>query len=1140
MQPRRYKERVADGRDSADEDARASSDAAGAWPSLPGDRGFKLLRELGSGSSGTVYEAVLTRPYGALEPGAHVAVKFLRPELVADTKAQARLLAEGQLGMSIQHPNVAEIFGVETAEQGSANATFLVMQLVEGTTVRALQQRGGSVLEDLVRRVGADAARGLFALHRRGLVHRDVKPENLVVTPKSELKVVDLGLARPFGAEGGGSASGSSASASSGGGLAGSVAYASPESLRGQPSGPRSDLYALGVVLYEVATGEHPFHDAATADEMIDAHLRRRPTRPSHLRPRISPLLEQLLLDLMEKDPDDRPRTAGDVARVLEQGERSDYWRRHEADAPVLASSRRLLRMRRPAEAPFVGRAAEVAQLSWAFAAARRGHGSAVAVVAPESSGRRRLLDEVMQQWLTEDAPPRYLGGDADAGFGHGEPFAGTLLDLLLRGDDPHTPNAQARATERARSRFGMGDADAAALVAVAFGQSTEPSEVRADRLATALLQLPSAERPLVVRIDHADELDTSGRLVLQRLLDAAPKQPLLVLLAAGPDTELVPPDRRLELSGLDEPSFLRFGRGLFRDPAAPGVDAYLRGAHQILSGLPGSLLEALEHLADHGDLRGRVGDYHDLAGDAEPAPAPQHVERFRVRVQTLEPAHRAALSAAAVLGDRCRLEELAALILQPELAVLETLSLFRGRIVRAQGGEVTFRHRAFRRALLDALPNEEQQRLHAGAAEVLEARGAPALVVGMHRSQALDHEGCLEPLLRALEARVRAGSRRTSLRLVGRLTVHFRHVPRTEQNERRRLSFLVLSAQAHQGADQAAAANRAFRAAEQLARQLGDLEASAAARLGLATDALDHGRMLSAITLLETVHDDLDRGDDARASDATEALAAKAHTLHGRILLYLGQSADCMKHLLAAKRRVPDHDEDLRSHLWIDLARAEALAHRYATAARTLRAVEKAHPVRQLPRARLRFHLYRGQLRVTLGEANAGQDLRLALDEARRLALPVYGGRAALFLGERAFLRGRDEDAAARFEESLALARLAEDRVGEAAARTWLVRLGATDRDLLALIEELDLPELRAGWLLAMAGSDRAEARTAERLDALLRDADLPLAMHLRALTWLERPASARALVRSISERFDQRSQRQRFRKQWQGRVRI
>ena len=115
MQLRRYKERVADGRDSADEDARPASGTAGAWPSLPGDRGFELLKELGSGSSGTVYEARLTRPYGDLEVGARVAVKILRPELVADTKAQARLLAEGQLGMSIQHPNVAEIFGVETA-----------------------------------------------------------------------------------------------------------------------------------------------------------------------------------------------------------------------------------------------------------------------------------------------------------------------------------------------------------------------------------------------------------------------------------------------------------------------------------------------------------------------------------------------------------------------------------------------------------------------------------------------------------------------------------------------------------------------------------------------------------------------------------------------------------------------------------------------------------------------------------------------------------------------------------------------------------------------------------------------------------------------------------------------------------------
>ena len=1137
MQPRRYKERVVEQRSGADGDPETRADA-GSSPRVVGP--FELLRELGSGSSGTVSEARLLADYGDLAAGEHVAVKFLRPELHDDDGAQRRLLEEGALGMSVRHPNVAEIYGVEETERAGDGARCLVMQFVQGTTLRELLDRGGAVLEDLARRVGADAARGLFALHRRGLVHRDVKPENLILTPDSELKIVDLGLARPFDADDADAAAASAtAKNSSGYGLAGSLAYASPERLRGEPAGPRSDLYALGVVLYEVVTGRHPFAYAKTPDEMMDAHLRTVPQRPSQLRPRLSPLLDQVLLALLQKDPEDRPRSAAELVRILELGERSDYWRRSEAEAPVLASTRRLMRMRRPAEAPFVGRRRESGALDRAFAAARRGRGRALAVVAAESSGRRRLLDEAMLRWLQEDAPPRYVGGEADRGLGHGEPFAGSLLDLLLRGDDAHSPNARARAVARARERFGLSEGDAEALVATVFGDSTETPEVRADRIAAALLSLPQPSRPLVVRIDRADELGTSGRLVLQQLLTAAPTTHLLVLLAAGPDTEIVEPSAQLELSGLDEASFASFGRSLFRSPVSPEVDAYLRDAHQLLSGLPGSLLEALDHLAEEGQLRGRVGDYHDLARDAEPAPAPSHVERFRRRVERLEPAHRATLSAAAVLGDRCRLSELAALILSPELAVLETLSLFRGRIVNARGGEVAFRHRAFRRALLRQLPPDELQRLHAAAAAVLEARGASALVVGMHRSQAFDHAGCLEPLLEALEARVQAGSRRTALRLVGRLAVHFRHVPSDARSERLRLRFLLLRGRAQQDAGQFEAAARAYRSAEQLARRIGDLGASAAARTGLAEDALQHGRMLAAVTLLETVHGDLD-GDRPPHAPAADSVAARAHALHGRILLYLGQAADCIKHLLAARKRVPPDDEDLRCHLWIDVARAEGLARRYGTAARTLAAIERSDPVRRLPRARLRFHLYRGQLRATMGDPDAGQDLRLARDEAQRLGLPVYGGRAALFLGERAFHRGRDEEAAQHFELAQALAGSASDEVGAAAARCHLVRLGRRDESLRGALEDLALPQLQASWLLAAAGCGRAGAEEAAELDALLEAVDLPLSLHLRALTWLDRPASARSLVHAVSQRLQQRSQRQRFRKYWGGHVRV
>ena len=1110
-------------------------------PRLVEDR-IELLQTVGSGSSGTVYRARLLRDYKDLPAQTEVAVKLLRPELAANQRAQARLFAEGKLGQSLHHANVAEVYGVETAEMFGIETTYLIMQFVQGTTLRTMLQKSGPPVEDLTRRLGADAGRGLSALHRRGIVHRDVKPENLILTPDSELKIVDLGLAKPIGDPGGASSGSSSSpsSRSSGFGLAGSVAYSAPEILRGEPAGPRSDLYALGVVLYEATTGRHPFHDATTADEMMDAHLNREPPPPSHLRPRVSPLLELVLLDLLNKDPDDRPRSAAHLARTLEQGERSDFWQKHEINAPVLASSRRLLRMRRPAEAPLVGRRAESQQLDAAMAAARLGKGQVLAVVAPESTGRRRLMDEAMQRWLDGNEPPRYLGGDADAGLGHGEPFASSLLDLLLRGDDRHSPNARARAAAGAIERFGLSAPDAEALVRVAFGDSSEPSEVRAKRMATALLLLPTRERALVLRIDHADELDTSGRLVLQQLINAAPNHRVLVLLAAGPDTTLVDAEHRLELSGLDKRAFRAFGRSLFRAPVPAHVDRFLDAAHQVLSGLPGSLLEALDFRLENGELRGRVGDYHGLDSDAEPRPAPRHVERFETRVQTLPPEQRTVLAAAAVLGDRCSIAELSALILEPELSLLETLSLFRGRIVRAQAGEVTFRHRDFRRALLRSTPQEEIQRLHAAAAALLDARGAKPLVVGMHRSQALDHEGCLDPLLDALEGRVRAGSQRTSLRLVGRIAVHLRNVEDHERNTRRRLRFLVLAGQAQQNANMAAPATRSFQKAERLARSLEDLGASAAARIGLASGELDGGRMLSAIAMLESVHNDLREGEGYDYAKTTEALAAQAHALHGRILLYLGQAADCMKHLLAAKKRVPMEPEDLRCHVWIDLARAQGLAHRYVSALRTLAEIERAHPVKHYPRARLRYHLYRGQTRMMLGDPDAPQDLRIARDDAEKLALPVYGARAALLLGERDFWRGKDKQASDWFDEAVELAHDANDLLGAAVARCHRVRLGAIDPKLEAIVEQLDLPELRAAWLLSRTGIGKPVQDTAEQLESLLADTDLPLALHLRGLHLLQRPASARSLVRSISVRFSQRSVRQRFLAFWQTAPRI
>jgi hypothetical protein len=384
-----------------------------------------------------------------------------------------------------------------------------------------------------------------------------------------------------------------------------------------------------------------------------------------------------------------------------------------------------------------------------------------------------------------------------------------------------------------------------------------------------------------------------------------------------------------------------------------------------------------------------------------------------------------------------------------------------------------------------------------------------------MHRSMALDHEGCLDPLLDGLDERVRAGSRRTSLRVLGRLAVHFGQVADTPANARRRLRFLLLGGQARANAGQDEAAIRTYRQAEALARELGDRSASAQARTGLATGELDCGRLLSAIALLESVHDDL----ATATGDVADALAAEAHGLHGRILLYRGQGGDGLKHLQAALRRCPATAGDLRSHLRIDLARVEALNHHYTTALKTLQDVEREPQHRQLPRARLRFHLYRGQIRAVVGDEDAAQDLRYAIDE-------------------RLFWRRRDDDAKKAWLQAVHLARAGNDRLGEAMARTYLVRLQhpAADEGLDAMLQELALPSLRANLLLARlaAGASQDAAADTAELATLVQDIDLPLSMHLRALAWLDRPASARSLVRTIAERFPQRSARLRFQAQW------
>lgn len=209
------------------------------------DRGaaprFRLEAEIGAGTTGRVHRATLVEGFEAWPAGMSVAVKYLHPHLETDPRARARFEAEARAGSAVRHPGVVHVLGTGVDARGR----FLVLSYVAGETLRALLEREGAAPEPLVRRVGASLAGGLAALHAAGFVHGDVKPENARLDAEGNAVLLDLGFARPI-------ASGPDSSIAP---RAGSLPYVAPEVAQGGAGGPESDVFALGIVLYELATG---------------------------------------------------------------------------------------------------------------------------------------------------------------------------------------------------------------------------------------------------------------------------------------------------------------------------------------------------------------------------------------------------------------------------------------------------------------------------------------------------------------------------------------------------------------------------------------------------------------------------------------------------------------------------------------------------------------------------------------------------------------------------------------------------------------------------------------------------------------------------------------------------------------------
>src|SRR6185436_17139518 len=226
---------------------------------------------VGAGGMGEVYRACDTR----LDRG--VAIKVLPPTVAGDPLALERVDREARAIASVSHPNICTVF--DAGEH--AGSPYLVLELLEGKPLYAMLERGGLPVEQLIE-WGGQLADALDAAHARGIVHRDLKPANIFITARGDVKVLDFGVAKLMDDQA--SLATTMAALTDSGATVGTMAYMAPEQVRGEPIDQRADLFALGLVLYEIATGRRAFI-GATAGLIADAILNRAPLPATDLNP---------------------------------------------------------------------------------------------------------------------------------------------------------------------------------------------------------------------------------------------------------------------------------------------------------------------------------------------------------------------------------------------------------------------------------------------------------------------------------------------------------------------------------------------------------------------------------------------------------------------------------------------------------------------------------------------------------------------------------------------------------------------------------------------------------------------------------------------------------------------------------------
>ncbi|MBL7008606.1 MAG: protein kinase [Planctomycetes bacterium] len=731
-------------------------------PAPPRLRRFELLEELGSGATGTTWRARARVAVGGLAPGAEVAVKILHPQLSALAAARDAFLREARAGMAVRHPNLVRSYAVEEVARPEGRLLYLVLEFLPGRTVRDWLDRDGVAGEPTLRCLARQVAGALAALHQHGLLHLDLKPENLL-WDQDRAVLMDLGFARDL-------------DTARDSGFLGTPLYAAPELLRGQPPSPATDLFALGVCLFEAATGERPFGDER-AHGLFEARRTALVRRPSTIQPRLSPFLDELILRLLEESPQDRFSSASELESILDLGEQSEWWREMAKPMPLLP-------LVHGQAMPFVNRERELDLLEQAFAAARAASRPRLVVLeGAEALGKSRLAIELGQRWRTLPEAPPFLYGRCRR---RSRPGTGSSLqpmrDALARslGLAPGQPPGPAVS----RRLHGALDGDSATTLLEILRGRPYPREKRR-RAFSAWLAALGEEGPFLMFLD---DVHLAGAALWEFLGDLTDQQraPALLLVAHRPGLEPRAETERQRLLGNRRASLLRLGpmdddavRRLLASVFEPGaLDSELE--EQLMAGCagaPGVLEALLRLLVQRGDLEGPPRSLRPVGLVAVPATASQEL-LLLTELAEMRGEQRELLQWAALFRPPLRIRLLAEAADIPEGRAARTLAeLRRAGWLKIEGGHFRFTLPRDRAAAYRSMSEEEACRRHARAFEVIQATGllvpSRESQLAFHAHRAGLHQEALELGLPRAEHALRQGALQRAARALDLLAGH-------------------------------------------------------------------------------------------------------------------------------------------------------------------------------------------------------------------------------------------------------------------------------------------------------------------------------------------------------------------------------